>query len=90
MEIQQLESETPRRNKSHALLDDMWILGAFSPIFEEFRKKCDDSRREKRAQKEKFDQELRDRLANLEQTVHEHRRLSMEPNNCLGICPMAM
>lgn len=75
LEIQQLESETPRRNKSHALLDDMWILGAFSPIFEEFRKKCDDSRREKRAQKEKFDQELRDRLANLEQTVHEHRRL---------------
>lgn len=75
LEIQQLQSVTSRRNKSHALLDDMWILGAFSPIFEEFRKKCDDFRREKRAQKEKFDQELRDRLANLEQTVHEHRRL---------------
>lgn len=75
LEIQQLESETPRRNKSHALLDDMWILGAFLPIFEEFRQKCDDSRKEKRAQQEKFDKELRDRLVSLEQTVHEHGRL---------------
>ena len=55
---------------SHALLDKMWILCAFSPILNEFQQKCSALSREKRKQERDFDKQQAAAFAKLE-TIKE-------------------
>jgi DNA sulfur modification protein DndD len=55
---------------SHALLDKMWILCAFSPILNEFQQKCSVLSREKRKQERDFDKQQAAAFAKLE-TIKE-------------------
>lgn len=55
---------------SHALLDKMWILCAFSPILNGFQQKCSALSREKRKQERDFDKQQAAAFAKLE-TIKE-------------------
>ena len=52
-------------NYNHCLLDDYWILCAFSDILNEFKKKSSDLSREKRKQERDFDRQQAEEIGKL-------------------------
>lgn len=61
-----LKAQIAMIDYNHALLDRYWILGAFPPILQDFKRKCSALSKERRRQEKNYDQQKAKELGKLE------------------------
>lgn len=61
-----LKAQIAMIDYNHALLDHYWILGAFPPILQDFKRKCSALSKERRRQEKNYDQQKAKELGKLE------------------------
>jgi len=70
-----LQAQISLVNYNHSLLDKLWILCAFPPILNEFKKKCSALSKTKRQEEKEFDKEKAIKLGKLEAYEEIHKSL---------------
>ncbi|MDD5792659.1 MAG: hypothetical protein PUD22_08760, partial [Erysipelotrichaceae bacterium] len=61
-----LKAQIAMIDYNHALLDHYWILGAFPPILQDFKRKCSALSKERKRQEKNYDQQKAKELGKLE------------------------